>query len=122
MTGQYQGVQSRILQQNSRAFFMPCASHSLNILLRDIAKSSVKAMTFFGTIERICTIFSASTSRWAILNKHCHIMTVKKWSETRWESHLESVKAIRHQMSEMLNALVEVSITLSDSLIKSECP
>lgn len=75
MIGQYQGVQSRILQQNSRAFFMPCASHNLNLLLRDTAKSSVKAITFFGTIERVYTIFSASTSRWAILNKHCHIIT-----------------------------------------------
>lgn len=121
MTGQYQGVQSRILQLNSRAFFMPCASHNLNLLFRDIAKSSAKAITFFGTIERIYTIFSASTSRWAILNKHCQIMTVKKWSETRWESRLESVKAIRYQMPEILNAFEEISNTSSDSLIRSEC-
>jgi len=33
MTGQYQGVQSRILSQNSRAFFMPCWAHSLNLVL-----------------------------------------------------------------------------------------
>jgi len=78
-----QGVQFRILPQNSRAFLMPWTSHNLNLLLREIAKSLVKAVTFFGTIERIYTIFSKSTSSHAILNKHCHIMTVKKWCDTR---------------------------------------
>lgn len=57
---------------------------------------------------------------WAILNKHCH-MIVKKWSETSWESRLGSVKVIRYQMSEILNAFEEISNTSSDSLIRSEC-
>ncbi|KAF0709894.1 zinc finger MYM-type protein 1-like, partial [Aphis craccivora] len=49
MTGQYKGVQARILKQNSRAFFMPCAAHRLNLVLGDTAKSSVRAVHFFET-------------------------------------------------------------------------
>lgn len=52
MKGEYQGVQSRIKQKNPRAFFTPCATHSLNLLLGDIAKSSVKAISFFGVIQK----------------------------------------------------------------------
>lgn len=69
MVGQYQGVQSRILNQNPRAFFMPCRAHSLNLVLEDTAKVSVQAMHFFGIIERIHTMFFASTARWDIFKK-----------------------------------------------------
>lgn len=95
MTGQYKGVQARILLKNSRAFFMPCAAHRLNLVLGDTAKSSVRAVHFFGTVERLYTLFSASTGRWDVFSKHCHKWTVKKWSETRWESRYDSIKAIR---------------------------
>ncbi|CAI6360443.1 unnamed protein product [Macrosiphum euphorbiae] len=98
IVGKYQGVQTRINNLNPRAFFTPCASHNLNLVLRDSVKNSVQASTFFGTIQRFYTIFAASTSRWDILQKHCEFSTVKKWSETRWESRVNSVKALRYQL------------------------
>jgi len=60
--GEYQGVQSLIKQKNPRAFFTPCATHNLNLLLGDIAKSSVKAINFFGVIQKMYRVFSSSTS------------------------------------------------------------
>ena len=39
MKGHKSGLQSRILEYNPRAFFTPCACHSLNLLLGDMAKS-----------------------------------------------------------------------------------
>jgi len=62
MVGKYQGVQTRILNKNPRTFFTACASHNLNLVLRDSVKNSVQASTFFGTIQRVYTIFAASTS------------------------------------------------------------
>lgn len=64
MIGQYKGVQSRILNHNTRAFFTPCAAHNINLLIKDSANISSIALLFFGTIERIYTIFSSSTQRW----------------------------------------------------------
>ncbi|KAF0717433.1 zinc finger MYM-type protein 1-like, partial [Aphis craccivora] len=117
MVGQYKGVQSRILNQNPRALFMPCWAQSLNLVLKDTAKTSARAMHFFGSIERIFTIFSASTARWGIFKKYCHQWTVKKWSETRWESRHSSVKAIRFQVKEIIDALDEINETTNDSMI-----
>lgn len=77
-------------------------------------------MHFFGTIERIYTIFSASTTRWDIFKKHCHRWTVKKWSETRWESRHSSVKAVRFQVKEIIDALNKIYETTNDSLVSSE--
>lgn len=93
---------------------------NLNLVLRDSVKNSIQASTFFGTIQRIYTIFSASTSRWDILKKHCEFLTVKKWSETRWESRVNSVKALRYQLPNILEALEEVSREASDTITKSE--
>ncbi|GKA21855.1 hypothetical protein Tco_0707817 [Tanacetum coccineum] len=46
-------------------------------------------------------------------------LTVKSLSATRWESLVESVKAIRFQLSNIREALLQVSETDNDSLIKS---
>jgi len=120
MVGKYHGVQTRVTNQNPRAFFTPCASHNLNLVLRDAAKNSSRASTFFGTVQRIYTIFTASTSGWDIFKKFCRIFTVKQWSETRWESRVNSVKALRFLLSNIIEALEEVSETANDSIAKSD--
>jgi hypothetical protein len=42
MKGKHQGVQKRLLDKNPRAFYMPCACHSLNLTLCDMANLVVK--------------------------------------------------------------------------------
>ena len=53
MAGKNLGVQKRILDLNSRAFFVPCAAHKLNLVLLDVAESCVKSVTFFGTLQSL---------------------------------------------------------------------
>ncbi|KAL4101295.1 hypothetical protein QTP88_021315 [Uroleucon formosanum] len=120
MIRQYKSVQTRILKQNPRAFFVPCAAHRLNLVLGDTAKSPVRAVHFFGTVERLYTLFSASTGKWDIFSRHCHKWIVKKWSETRWESRYDSIKAIRFQVKEIIDALDKISDETRDPLIRSE--
>ncbi|XP_022178815.1 zinc finger MYM-type protein 1-like [Myzus persicae] len=120
MVGRKQGVQSRIISENPRAFFVPCTAHSLNLLLGDMASSVPAAMTFFGVIQRIYTMFSASTERWTILLKYVSDFTLKPMSDTRWESRVESIKPIRFQLGQVHDALVEVSELTKDPKIKSE--
>lgn len=85
-----------------------------------MAKCIPQAMTFFGVIQRLYTIFSASTERWEILNKHLHGLTLKPICETRWECRLESVKAVKEQLQEIKEALLEVSNTTKIPAIQSE--
>jgi len=99
MVGKYQGVQTRINNLNPRAFFTPRTSHNLNLVLRDSVKNSVQAY---------------------ILQKHCEFLIVKKWSETRWESRVNSVKALRYQLPNIIEALEEVSREASDTMARSE--
>ena len=47
MKGKHQGVQRRLLDRNSRAFYTPCGCHSLNLLISDMANCCPRAITFF---------------------------------------------------------------------------
>lgn len=77
-------------------------------------------MTFFGVVQRIYLLFSASTMRWEILMKHIPNLTVKRSCDTRWESKLESVKALRYQIKEVHTALVELVEVTEDPKANSE--
>ncbi|XP_076246281.1 uncharacterized protein LOC143186486 [Calliopsis andreniformis] len=95
MKGIYQGVQANILGVNPKAFYLPCGSHNLNLLLEDIAKSSTQALTFFWS----------STSRWDVLKKHVEKITPNHYQ-----------KLVR----QFRNALIEISNNASNNELKIE--
>jgi hypothetical protein len=74
-----------------------------------MAKSCGKAISFFGIVQRIYTLFSSSTKRWDVLKDHVESLTVKSWCNTRWESQIKSVKAIRFQAPQIRSALLQLS-------------
>ena len=120
MKGVHSGVQKWLLNINSRAFFIPCACHNYNLVVADMAKTCPDALTFFGIVQRMYTIFSASTKRWSLFRKHVSNLSVKPLCETRWECRIDSVKALRYQLPEFCDALDELAEEAVDAMIKSE--
>ena len=120
MKGVHSGVQKRLLNINSRAFFIPCACHNYNLVVADMAKTCPDALTFFGIVQRMYTIFSASTKRWSLFRKHVSNLSVKPLCETRWECRIDSVKALRYQLPEICDALDELAEEAVDAMIQSE--
>ena len=91
MSGKYNGAQAIIQKQCSTAIFSPCGCHTLNLCGNDAAECIPEAITYFGTIQTIYTLFSCSPKRWEILAKHigCSLHGI---SGTRWSDRVESVK------------------------------
>ncbi|XP_023735010.2 uncharacterized protein LOC111882873 [Lactuca sativa] len=85
-----------------------------------MANTCGKAKGFFGTIQRIYTIFANSTKRWQILKDNVKGLTPKSLSSTRWESRVDSVKAIRFQIFDIQKALLQVAKNDNDPKITSE--
>ena len=120
MKGKNRGVQKRLLDINPRAFYTPCGCHNLNLALCDMVKSSTKAMDFFGIVQRLYCLFSPSTNRWDIYKKMVGGHTLKPLSDTRWESHIESIKAIRFKAPEIQDALLYLAENTDDPKVKSD--
>lgn len=57
MKGKNIGLQKRILDLNPRAFYIPCAAHSLNLVVNDAAKSSLEIVNFFSIVQEIYVFF-----------------------------------------------------------------
>ena len=72
MKGVRKGVQNRILEKYPRAFYVPCACHSLNLVVNDAATTSTDTTAFFSIVQELYTFFSGSTKRWEVLKKVCH--------------------------------------------------
>ena len=111
MSGKNTGLQRRILDLNPLALFLPCASHSLNLVLCDSAKSCKEFFTFFGNIQKIYAIFS-STKRWDVLKKHCK-KVVKYPSETRWESKISSIETVK---TEFVGIVLSLEVILDGTI------
>ncbi|XP_046753080.1 zinc finger MYM-type protein 1-like [Diprion similis] len=108
MKGKRSGVQNRILQINPRATFVPCSCHSLNLVVNDAAAASGETVGLFDIIQQLYVFFSGSTMRWDVLKRNITSLTVKAVSTTRWESRINALKALRFQLGEGYDALIEI--------------
>ena len=122
MKGKHSGVQARMLDINPKAVYVPCANHTLNLVVVDSANSSTEALTFFGVLTRLYVLFSSSAQRWEILKKHVEL-SIKSQSDTRWESRIKCIKPLRYNLKEVLLALKDleaISIERKDGRAASE--
>jgi hypothetical protein len=120
MKGEHQGVQKMLLDVNPRVFYIPYGCHTLNFALCDMAKSCVKARNFFAYVQKVYTLFSGSKHRWDVLRTYVKGLSPKVLLVTRWESHIESVKAIRSQVAELRDVLIEISNSSKDDVVMAK--
>ena len=63
MSGHLTGVQARLTERNSKAIFINCDNHSLNLAGVHAASVDPSLVTFFGTVEQVYAFFAGSTNR-----------------------------------------------------------
>uniref|UniRef100_A0A3B1IJ48 TTF-type domain-containing protein n=1 Tax=Astyanax mexicanus TaxID=7994 RepID=A0A3B1IJ48_ASTMX len=120
MSGKVKGVQAQILKANPLATFSPCATHTLNLVGVHAAESCPEVATFFGSVNRLYNLFSASPERWAILKEKTGC-SLHRLSDTRWSARIAAVRVVAAHLPSILEALECVLATCSlTSEAKSE--
>lgn len=109
MRGKNNGLQKRLLDLNPRAFYVPCASHSLNLIVNDAANLNYHTTGFFSIVQELYKYFSSSTKRWDLFKKYAINLTLKPLSETRWSSRIDAIKPLFSNLPEIYDALYEIS-------------
>ena len=70
MAGKYHSVQTLIRERSPLAFYISCFGHSLNLVGTNAVDSVPMALDFFGFIQNVYTLLSASTHRWSIFEDY----------------------------------------------------
>ena len=113
MSGKYNGLQARLKNRNKAAHYIPCSTHSLNLVGNYAAECCTSASIYFDLIQNIYVFFSASTHRWNVLEEFCkknkNPLTVKRISDTRWSARADAVNAIINCYNEIKKALTKLS-------------
>ena len=108
MAGHRSSVQKRISEINPKALFVPCTNHSLNLACVHAASVAVHSVTFFGTLDKLFSFFSASTHRWDVLIQVTGL-SIKRAVETRWSSRADAVNVVMKKLSEIVIALEQLT-------------
>ena len=109
MSGQYNGLQTLIKEENELAEWVPCSAHSLNLVLKDSADSCHAAVDFFYFVEKLFVFFSASTKRTELLNNSEAKLSLKRISTTRWSCRADATKALIKDYKPLQIALEKLS-------------
>ena len=119
MAGHRSGVQTRIREVNRNVVYIPCTNHSLNLAGVHAASVAVDSVTFFGTLDRLFSFFSASTHRWGILIATTG-ETIKRVVETRWSSRADAVNVVQKKFSEIVGALERLTEDTENAATRSD--
>uniref|UniRef100_A0A1X7V699 TTF-type domain-containing protein n=1 Tax=Amphimedon queenslandica TaxID=400682 RepID=A0A1X7V699_AMPQE len=66
MSGHYAGVQAMICKENSKAIYMHCHAHILNLVLVESCNKNNFTCNFFGDIQSVYTFINGNTKRHTI--------------------------------------------------------
>lgn len=122
MSGKYNGLQALVKEENNLAVWIPCAGHSLNLVLQAAAGCCLKAVSFFDFLEELFVFFTASSNKFKILTESLNradsekcILVLKRISTTRWSCRADATKALLGGYKEIKKALFDISENKEES-------
>ena len=115
MRGKYSGLQKRIQDVAIHAYYVYCASHNLNLVLKDAMKGVTETRQFYDTIESVYTFFGHSIVRWQKLqNIHDRFSsnpTLKVLNPTWWSGRYVAAYALKERFSDIMKCLTHIILT-----------
>ncbi|XP_022865451.1 zinc finger MYM-type protein 1-like [Olea europaea var. sylvestris] len=107
MRGEYNGLKTLILKENSSAYYIHCFAHQLQLALVAVAQKHPKIETFFTSVHRLVNVVGGSAKRNDLIREKQRLnileslnvgeissgrglnqeTTLKRSGDTRWGSH-----------------------------------
>ena len=81
------------MEKNPQAIFPPCSAHTLNLCGVHAVEVAPEIKSFFGNVQRLYNLFSASPACWKNLKETTGV-SLHSLSDTKWSARIEAVKAL----------------------------
>ena len=101
MSSELNGVQAKIKEHVSKAMFLHCYAHKLNLVLLHSAKCMPECKAFFKTLEGSSAFFSKSAKRTYLLDNVVK-RRLPRTSPTRWSSNSRLLQTVSMYHSDLL--------------------
>lgn len=114
VAGMIKGVQSLMLELNSRAFFVPSANHKINLMVNDTAILTENTFTFFKTVQKCIVFFCELPKHWAVSQDiiENEKITLKNVSTTRRLSREVAIKCLLLHLPKVHAAFCKIANVL----------
>ena len=119
MRGRYSGLAARVQEVESRAIYIHCHAHQLNLALQNACCAVRDIRNVLGAVSSLYNFLEGSAKRHAKLaeaqqsaaasSSNHPTVTLKRLCETRWSSRYRSVHAVFSNYSAILETLTFIS-------------
>lgn len=125
MLGRYKGLKARLQDIHPQIKSIHCSGHILNLVLIQACKHNLAVKVFFSNVESLYCFIEASPKRHHLFLKIQEDLGIKKKSlkrhvETRWSSHYEVLKDIKHTYQAVMKTLETIIHEENDGDIVSK--
>ena len=112
MKGKYSGLHKKIQDEAPHAYYMHCASHKLNLVLKNAIEAVTEARQFYDTIKSVYNLFGYSIARWQKLQNvhdcYCSNSTLKALNPTRWSGPYDAVYVLKKKLCDVIKCLTHI--------------
>ena len=113
MSGKFNGVQGKILEDQPLAFYSHCSAHVLNLCVVDVC-DNLLVTNAIGTVKQIINFFSDSSKRLRILKENAKDNNAQHDSllslcETRWLARSDAICRFLELYEVIISTLMEIN-------------
>ncbi|XP_044355557.1 52 kDa repressor of the inhibitor of the protein kinase isoform X3 [Triticum aestivum] len=125
MSGEFNGLQAKIMNENKSAYYVHCFAHKLNLVVVAIAKKIFEVGDFFDMVSVLLNVVGASCKRKDQLREHhqeevrkaigCgeiatgtglnQELSLQRPGDTRWNSHYKTLLGLSKMFSSVVKVL-----------------
>ena len=115
MSGKYSCLHKKIQDVAPHAYYVHCAWHNLNLVLKYAMEAVTETCQFCDTIDSVCNFFGHNIVRWQKLqnvhNRYCSNPTLKALNPTRWSGRYDAVYALKERFCDVMKCLPYIILT-----------